>query len=397
MTNLHRKLKQPLHHLAEDELEWLISEADHNTEICVLWAEKIVMFASFMRNKTSSYLKRHYGGKRQIVFFGLHQLLTWYASRQHGQGLLDHRIVNALCWLENAYRFGKEERYITDEIISTLLQQQLSCYMHLRPYCQPRNLSGFEFRPVMPSRREEKIVILSPQSRSLYKLCVLDMCNKLKIPVAGVFVRKMTIKRAVSEASQYGYWPFLKKVWSNLVLNKFYSNTQVNTLKECVDILNIPNYDLRKMCDDQNVYYLTVNDFEEAVGFFESEEPSIAAFTGGGLTRENILERFSVGMINVHLGVLPNYKGMGIVEAALLEGKIEEVGLTSHFMDTKIDTGPIIRTQPIHCDKKLSIDQIYQSLLAYTPVMMIDAVLRLRAGENPVNQVQSGRQYYALH
>jgi len=49
------------------------------------------------------------------------------------------------------------------------------------------------------------------------------------------------------------------------------------------------------------------------------------------------------GVVNVHPGVLPEYKGCTVVEWALFNG--ETVGNTAHFMNAGYDTGPIIEIE----------------------------------------------------
>jgi methionyl-tRNA formyltransferase len=47
------------------------------------------------------------------------------------------------------------------------------------------------------------------------------------------------------------------------------------------------------------------------------------------------------GAVNIHFGLLPQYRGVNGVRRALLNGETE-TGLTIHYMDAGIDTGPMI-------------------------------------------------------
>lgn len=61
-----------------------------------------------------------------------------------------------------------------------------------------------------------------------------------------------------------------------------------------------------------------------------------------GLSRlltEQVLGLFSAGVVNVHPGPLPEYRGSSAVEWALLNGDL--VGCTAHAMVKDIDAGPI--------------------------------------------------------
>jgi phosphoribosylglycinamide formyltransferase 1 len=53
------------------------------------------------------------------------------------------------------------------------------------------------------------------------------------------------------------------------------------------------------------------------------------------------LERFPQAVINVHPSLLPAYPGLGAIERALAHGD-ERFGVTVHYVDAGIDTGPVI-------------------------------------------------------
>ena len=48
-----------------------------------------------------------------------------------------------------------------------------------------------------------------------------------------------------------------------------------------------------------------------------------------------------LGILNVHLGLLPEVRGMSSPEWSLLQGV--PLGITFHYMDAGIDTGPVLR------------------------------------------------------
>jgi methionyl-tRNA formyltransferase len=54
-----------------------------------------------------------------------------------------------------------------------------------------------------------------------------------------------------------------------------------------------------------------------------------------------IIEIPRLGCVNVHLGLLPEYRGVNGIRHALLNGE-EKTGVTIHFMDAGIDSGDII-------------------------------------------------------
>jgi phosphoribosylglycinamide formyltransferase-1 len=57
------------------------------------------------------------------------------------------------------------------------------------------------------------------------------------------------------------------------------------------------------------------------------------------------LERFDP-IVNVHPSLLPSFPGLGAVDQALAAG-VETTGVTVHLVDEGIDTGPVLRQEPV--------------------------------------------------
>ena len=63
----------------------------------------------------------------------------------------------------------------------------------------------------------------------------------------------------------------------------------------------------------------------------------------------NILKK-TKGVINIHPGILPQYRGCTCPEWALFNN--DPLGVTTHFMSEKYDTGPIIKIKYLKFKKK---------------------------------------------
>ena len=58
------------------------------------------------------------------------------------------------------------------------------------------------------------------------------------------------------------------------------------------------------------------------------------------------LERFPERIVNVHPSLLPEFPGAHPIEDALAAG-VETTGVTVHVVDDGLDTGPVIRQEPV--------------------------------------------------
>lgn len=60
-----------------------------------------------------------------------------------------------------------------------------------------------------------------------------------------------------------------------------------------------------------------------------------------------LLESYTNKILNIHPSLLPDFPGLDAIGQAL-EGGVSETGVTVHFVDEGMDTGPIIMQQAIH-------------------------------------------------
>jgi phosphoribosylglycinamide formyltransferase-1 len=64
------------------------------------------------------------------------------------------------------------------------------------------------------------------------------------------------------------------------------------------------------------------------------------------LLTEPFLDRFPDRIVNVHPALLPRFPGTRPVHDALAAG-VRETGATVHYVDAGVDTGPVIRQEPV--------------------------------------------------
>lgn len=126
-----------------------------------------------------------------------------------------------------------------------------------------------------------------------------------------------------------------------------------------------------KSCSDQNS--------AASIGQLREWKPDVVVFTGGNILRREILEIPRLGVVNVHLGLLPEIRGMSSVEWAMLTGV--PPGVTLHFMDRGIDTGPVLRRyRYAGGDECTSLNELRQKLIAFGVEKLGEVIAELSAG-----------------
>ena len=67
------------------------------------------------------------------------------------------------------------------------------------------------------------------------------------------------------------------------------------------------------------------------------------------------LERFPERIVNVHPSLLPEFPGTHPIDDALAAG-VETTGVTVHYVDEGIDSGPVIRQEPVAVEPRDTLE-----------------------------------------
>ena len=84
-------------------------------------------------------------------------------------------------------------------------------------------------------------------------------------------------------------------------------------------------------------------------------------------------------MINVHPSLLPAFPGLGAVEQALAYG-VKVFGVTVHFVDSGVDTGPVILQRAIELPGPGSAEEVLAALRPLEHSLLPEAVRMFAAG-----------------
>jgi phosphoribosylglycinamide formyltransferase-1 len=91
------------------------------------------------------------------------------------------------------------------------------------------------------------------------------------------------------------------------------------------------------------------------------------------------LARFPQRVINVHPALLPAFPGIGAVEQALAYG-VKVFGVTVHFVDEGVDTGPIIAQRALELPHATDAGQVREALRPLEHALLCDAVRSIARG-----------------
>jgi methionyl-tRNA formyltransferase len=247
-----------------------------------------------------------------------------------------------------------------------------------------------------------KVVLFCPNRYSLYTTTVAAMLIQRGIPISAIYVRRLiNPDRVLSEFRRDGT-RLLKKIWRKLFLRQ--AAYRPGNFESILDFRRKNNISISSVDDLKAshsipvIFCNTLND-PIVVDGLKSIHPDLVIFTGGGLIRQEVLENSGHGVVNCHMGVLPPYRGMDVVEWPILEGHFDQVGITVHFMDKGLDTGDILQVRPIPLEPGETIPQLRDRIEPGMCQALVETCIGFLEGkvERQPQSVQAGKQYFKMH
>ena len=132
------------------------------------------------------------------------------------------------------------------------------------------------------------------------------------------------------------------------------------------------------------------------LAFLQAFEPDvIVSIRYGAIFKAPAIAVPPLGVINLHAGLLPAYRGVIATFRALM-AREREIGCTLHYIvDGTIDTGPVVAQSRTPVDETRSLLWHVLALYPAGVKLIEDALERLARHEPLGGQVQSGGSYYS--
>lgn len=151
------------------------------------------------------------------------------------------------------------------------------------------------------------------------------------------------------------------------------------------NIYHIPllnKYSIRRFCDKRGITTLEVrrHSSEETTQLIQQRGIDyILLASSNWLLKEPVISIPTTKIINGHLGLLPKHKGLDSIPWALLEG--DKVGVTTHFIESGVDNGAILKFFEVKVEKGDGINAIKKKASALKPRAFYETLTGLGKGE----------------
>ena len=119
---------------------------------------------------------------------------------------------------------------------------------------------------------------------------------------------------------------------------------------------------------------LKSDDFIEKLKSFNADLFIVVAFR---MLPELVWKIPTKGTINLHTSLLPNYRGAAPINWVLINGE-KETGITTFFIDKKIDSGAIIQQERIKLTDKTTAAQLHNTLINKGINLLISTLILIK-------------------
>lgn len=124
--------------------------------------------------------------------------------------------------------------------------------------------------------------------------------------------------------------------------------------------------------------------------------PDIGLHSMEVIYRDPVIAASGMGILNAHIGMLPEFRGRSVFEWSLLYG--QTTGSTVFFIDSGIDTGnKIVAFFPVSEFPGTTLAEAKRHLFSLAPRLYREAVERIQCGAlSRVNDRAQGKRYYVM-
>ena len=161
-----------------------------------------------------------------------------------------------------------------------------------------------------------------------------------------------------------------------------------------IDIGSIPflrKFSISNFCRQNNIQTFEVkkHSSNETKKVFEDRDIDyVLMVSSNWLLKEPIISMKQTKIINAHSGWLPKHKGLDSIPWSILEG--DPIGLTTHFIDSGIDSGEILKFYQVQIEDGDSYNMLNKKIGDIQPFAFADT-LRELANDNIVPKPQDNK------
>ncbi len=99
-------------------------------------------------------------------------------------------------------------------------------------------------------------------------------------------------------------------------------------------------------------------------------------------------KKYEKRIINIHPALIPKYSGKGfygdVIHKAVLDNGDEETGVTLHFVDAGVDSGPVIVQEKVKVAKGESLESLKAKIHALEHKLIVETAKNFSANRHKI-------------
>ena len=152
----------------------------------------------------------------------------------------------------------------------------------------------------------------------------------------------------------------------------------------------------RQDLDKVQVEQVPTFNSQESIEQISKSKPDFGVSFGAGIIYVPTINLFKNHLINVHRGIVQEYRGLDSDLWAIYHKDYNNIGVTIHLVEKELDTGDIVGQERLTIKKNMKIWQLryYTTLIATK--LVINAIKAYIDGEMPTFKQQNKGRYYSF-
>lgn len=164
-------------------------------------------------------------------------------------------------------------------------------------------------------------------------------------------------------------------------------------------MINIPDVSLAQACKREGVALINISDLqsEKTLSLLRHSGVDILINAGGGIFKRGIIDAVNIGILNAHMGLLPDFRGMNVLEWSLFYDR--PIGVTLHIIDKGIDTGDILSFREIPIENGDTIADLRNKSAIANFILFAEVIAGFTSHTiyRKKQLPHEGRQYFVMH
>lgn len=151
----------------------------------------------------------------------------------------------------------------------------------------------------------------------------------------------------------------------------------------------------KDLCEFHSIDYRVVkHNSSETAQIVQQKNLDIGIILGARILKPIAFEKFSIGVVNMHPGILPENRGLDNLKWAILDNKPQ--GVTSHLIDAKIDKGKKILQEKISIYEDDTLLDIHLRLQNLEQRLMLESIEVLKNANHKLEYLSDGKYYKSV-